>query len=460
MSDESAVNESSAPATPPAGNAGQAGRGRRVAYWTVLVLTTLLATLSIFGVWASRQLLDTDNWTDTSTQLLQNQAIRDQTAIFLTDQLYANVDVEAEIRSFLPENLQVLAAPAAGAVRNVVDDAAGKALSNPTVQASWSQANRAAHEALVNVIEDEGRYTSIQDGKVVLDLRPILVSIAARLGLPDAVQQKIPASAGQVEVLQSDEISAAQDAAKLLKNADWFLRLLVVLGLALSIWLARGRRAQALAAAGLSLVIAGLSALIIRSIAGGAVVDSLASTEAVRPAATAAWTIGTDLLETLAWSTVFVGLPAIAVGLLLGPYGWAQHARTRLAPLAHSRPEVLYGVAVLLVLLLIIWEPVPATRRLLPIAIFLAVFVGGAYALRRLTIEENPDPAAIPAGGPSLRERTAGAAARVRPAKGAEPGDATPDQLERLERLVALRDGGALTPEEFEAEKAKLLGPG
>lgn len=457
MSDEAVANESTAPAAP---RASGSGRGRRIAYWTVLVLTTVLATLSIFGVWASRQLLDTDNWTETSTKLLQNEAIRDQTAVFLTDQLYANVDVEAEIRDFLPENLQVLAAPAAGAVRNVVDDAADKALRNPTIQATWSEANRAAHEGLVNVIEDEGRYTSIQGDKVVLDLRPILVSIAARLGLPQAVQERIPASAGQVEVLRAEEISTAQSAAKLLKNADWFLRLLVVLGLGLSIWLARGRRAQALAAAGLALVIAGLSALIIRSITGGAVVDSLASTEAVRPAATAAWTIGTDLLETLAWSTVFVGLPAIAVGLLLGPYRWAQHARTRLAPLAHNRPEVLYGVAVLLVLLLVIWEPVPATRRLLPIAIFLAVFVGGAYALHRLTLEENPDPDAIPAGGPGLRERTASAAALLRPAKGAEPGDEAVDQLARLERLAALRDGGALTPEEFEAEKAKLLGPG
>jgi hypothetical protein len=186
-------------------------------------------------------------------------------------------------------------------------------------------------------------------------------------------------------------------------------------------------------------------------------VDSLASTEAVRPAATAAWTIGTDLLETLAWSTVFVGLPAIAVGLLLGPYGWAQHTRSRLAPLAHNRPEILYGVAVLLVLLLIIWEPVPATRRLLPIAIFLAVFVGGAYALRRLTLEENPDPDAPAANGPGLRERASSTAARMWPAQGAEAGEHAPDQLARLERLVALRDGGALSDEEFEAEKAKLL---
>jgi putative oligomerization/nucleic acid binding protein len=35
--------------------------------------------------------------------------------------------------------------------------------------------------------------------------------------------------------------------------------------------------------------------------------------------------------------------------------------------------------------------------------------------------------------------------------------DATDDRLERLKQLTELRDAGALTPAEFEAEKAKIL---
>ena len=34
------------------------------------------------------------------------------------------------------------------------------------------------------------------------------------------------------------------------------------------------------------------------------------------------------------------------------------------------------------------------------------------------------------------------------------------DKIARLERLVALRDGGALSDTEFEAEKAKLMDEG
>lgn len=40
------------------------------------------------------------------------------------------------------------------------------------------------------------------------------------------------------------------------------------------------------------------------------------------------------------------------------------------------------------------------------------------------------------------------------------PGSEEPDVIERLERLTKLRDAGALTPEEFEAQKQAVLGRG
>ena len=149
-------------------------------------------------------------------------------------------------------------------------------------------------------------------------------------------------------MLQSDQLSTAQSVAKGLKTSDWFLRILVVLGFGLAIWLARGpARAGADGLRHRTRRSRASRRSIIRSIAGGTVVDDLATTEAVRPAATAAWDIGTELLTTLAWSTVFVGIPAIIVGLLLGPYEWAKDLRARMAGVAHDRPEFLYGGAVL-----------------------------------------------------------------------------------------------------------------
>jgi hypothetical protein len=87
--------------------------------------------MAILAVWANRQLLNTDNWTNTSSELLENRVIRDQIGVFLVDQLYANVDVSAELREALPERLQPLAGPAAGGLRQLAERVSKEALSRP-----------------------------------------------------------------------------------------------------------------------------------------------------------------------------------------------------------------------------------------------------------------------------------------------------------------------------------------
>ena len=45
-------------------------RARRWGVGAILVLATIVATVTILAVWAQRQVANTDNWTDTTTQLL------------------------------------------------------------------------------------------------------------------------------------------------------------------------------------------------------------------------------------------------------------------------------------------------------------------------------------------------------------------------------------------------------
>src|SRR3954464_8974180 len=73
--------------------------GRRTIARVLVVLASVLAFGGILAVWANRQVLNTDNWTQTSTELLQRPVIRQQLATFLVDQLYANVDAQGEIGS-------------------------------------------------------------------------------------------------------------------------------------------------------------------------------------------------------------------------------------------------------------------------------------------------------------------------------------------------------------------------
>lgn len=63
-------------------------------------------------------------------------------------------------------------------------------------------------------------------------------------------------------------------------------------------------------------------------------------------------------------------------------------------------------------------------------------------------------------GGHMANKRAAQAeqAAAEAPTAAPEPAAAAPDPIEQLTQLAALKDSGALTQEEFDAQKAKILG--
>jgi len=57
-----------------------------------MVLASLIGFFAVFSVWVSRQLLETDTWTNTSTRLLENHDIQVAVGGFITDSLYRSVD--------------------------------------------------------------------------------------------------------------------------------------------------------------------------------------------------------------------------------------------------------------------------------------------------------------------------------------------------------------------------------
>src|SRR4051794_28630919 len=97
----------------------------------LVVVGTLLAFLAVLAIWISRQALETDQWTQTSSELLESPAIRTALAGYLVDQLYANVDVTGQVRSALPKRAQPLAGAAAGALRRGAADGPPPALPRP-----------------------------------------------------------------------------------------------------------------------------------------------------------------------------------------------------------------------------------------------------------------------------------------------------------------------------------------
>jgi hypothetical protein len=375
-----------AAAIPPEADA-PLSRRRAIAVWSLVVLATLLTLVSSLTLWVKRQALDTDSWVDTSAQLLDNDEIRGQLALYLVDTLYANVDVAARLEELLPENQQGLAPIAAAGLREFSVRAADELLQGPRVQAAWEEANRRAHERLLAVVEGEGAGpVSTENGDVVLDVSPLIERLEGRLG----VAEQLPPDAGQITILQSDQLETAQTSVNLIRKLSLLL-VFVVLGLyALAIFLARGRRRRVLRASAASFVLVGLLLLVIRRVAGQALVNSIVDADSVRPAGNATWLIGTSMLRDVAIALLAYGVVVLAGTWLAGPSRYATSARRAIAPTFRERPLVVFGAVAIAYLLVLLWGPTPATQRLLGIVVLGVLLFVGVEALRRQTVAEFP----------------------------------------------------------------------
>jgi hypothetical protein len=413
-------------------------------------LATLITFLAIFSIWVNRQALNTDNWVNTSEKLLQNDEIKTQLSNYLADQLFASVDVQAELEKTFPPRLAPLAGPATGALKQLAPQVAERALETSQAESLWSAANRGAHETLLKILNDEGSAVSTSGGEVTLDLGSLVSESGGQLGIAGKLASKVPPDAGKLTILKSDQLSMAQDISKLVRHLPIVLTLLAMLLYGLAIYLAGPRRRQALRSVGFGFVVAGVLSLLLRAVAGNTVVDALAGNESVKPAVEAVWSIGTALLMTVAVSAITFGILLIIAAWLAGPTRIATALRREVAPYLRERRGTTYAVVAFAFLVLVLWAPVTAFEKPIGLLLLAALMVLGTEVLRRQAEAEFPD------------ATFGGLGARVRasvPGRAAKP--STPPQeskVEQIERLSTLKEKGMLSEEEFEKAKAEVLG--
>jgi hypothetical protein len=421
----------------------------------IIVLAGVIAFFAVFAVWAERQLLETDTWTETSTKVLEDERVRTALDSFLVQTLFDNVNVEAQLQKALPDNIQGLAGPAASGIRELALRAAEEALQSPQVQELWANANRHAHDTFLLVIEGGNETLSTESGTVSLHVGRLITQVADNAG----IDLKHKVGDAQIVILRSDQLGFVQDMVNLLRQLAWVLPFLALALFALAIYLPRGWRREAVRACGVAFICVGVTVLVVRSIAGGFIVNELAKTESVRPAADAVWGIFTTLLRDEGVAMIAYGVLIVVGAWLAGKTAPARELRRNLTPILERRA---WGYPALLVIVLLVfwWSPTEGTSRLIPSLVLIALFVVGFEALRRQATRDFPDETAEKALA-RWKERIESARQRLRrrreaPEK-AQEAVATDVRLEALERLARLRDSGVLDGEEFSREKERIL---
>jgi hypothetical protein len=433
-------------------------RGRSTAMWIVLVIAGFLLLLSSFAVWVDRVALNTGVFTDTSSSLLDDPEIRSAVANRAVDELFANVDVQAEVQGQLPSGYKSLSGPAAAGLRQASYQIVNRALEQPAFQSLFKTTLEETHKTLVQVLEGGGERVSTQNGEVTLNLRAIIQEAADRIGIGDQVADKLPADAGRIVILRADELDTAQNVFELLKTLAWVLPILALLAFAVAVWLAGDRR-RAVRGIGITLLVVGFLGLLAARLTRNYVVDSLVARKDDREAAGNAWNILTELMRGSFRLMIVVGILFLIAAWLAGPARRAFAARGWLAPGLRNRVWAYVGLAVV-VLLLLYSSQVTDFARLLVVLLLAALGATWIEVTRRQTLHEFPDTGA-PTVVDDARAKVSewwDARRAASEARGTPPSPpATADVASRLSSLAELHTRGELTDEEYAAAKARVL---
>jgi hypothetical protein len=521
----------------PEDRAAQKSKHRhRKLVWALVVVASIVLVVSMIANWVQTQVLNSGEFSNSTEKILQNKDVQQQLSIFAVDQLYANVDVQAQIEQRLPPPAAPLAAPVTAATRQLAINVAETALASPQVQSLIATAINGAQQRFVSLIENKGQFVSTQGGDVTLEYGSFVADLASRLGVdPSAISQiqgfiqqystelkqrlttiqskiestrstlsqaqagtltpqarqnlttletdaaqlhttvasleqkiagiqpkapaqlqgrlsdlqgrlakldkrsaavqgqaalvlKDPSQAnilkldptlaslqtrvttllnrqavqhpGELVVMKSSGLSGLQDLVKALRNLGFVLPVLALVLFLAAIYLAKGWRREALIAAGGGILGATLLVLLTRRLLGSAITDSVASSDAVKPAVTAVFNIISAGLRERALFVLVIGLGFIGGGLLAGPGRHEVAVRRFLAPYLREQPVVVYAVLAFIFLLWLTLLPtINNIGQVLVVLVLAALAVVGVEILRRQAAREFPDATTTYRGG-------------------------------------------------------------
>ncbi|HUA12255.1 MAG TPA: hypothetical protein VMA83_09640 [Solirubrobacteraceae bacterium] len=388
---------------------------RRVLVASLLALATVIGVFAVFAVWANRQVLNSENWTNTSSQLLAAPKVQAVLGDFLANEAFEAVPVEQELEHALPAKVRGLAGPATAGLRSLASQYMPQFLATSAVQEAWREATTVVHDELIKLLEGGGPALSTTKGEVVLHLKPLVEQLAGQLGLSHQLhelQSKLNSSTGEVAkskaeeklkehgitvpkngeivLMRSNQLAAAQDLFEGIKGLSVVLPILAILLFAAAVALAVGWRRVALRSAGWCVFALGLIAILVRKVGGEQVVNDLVR-EPNRPAMTEVWQISTTELYDIAIALITYGLVIVIAAWLAGPTRPATALRRAMTPTLRDHPGRAYGIGGVILLLAVIWGPFPSLREFWPIVGIAVLIALGIYTLRRASEREFPD---------------------------------------------------------------------
>ena len=151
-------------------------------------------------------------------RLLEDKEISDALALYAVDQLYANVDVSRSVKQLRGRATDLGAHLGGNPPGRNPGGAAGAAVTacQAPGRTPTGRAPPADHgpQGDNEAVSEEARW-------VVLDLRPLVLQLADRVGLKKQLNEQLPPDVGQLEVADAKELDTARTITRRIEGLAW-----------------------------------------------------------------------------------------------------------------------------------------------------------------------------------------------------------------------------------------------
>jgi hypothetical protein len=327
-------------------------RVRRGFVGLLVALSCLLIVLSTTVVWAHRTLLNTNTFVGTVGPVFQHPEVDAAVATRATGQLVKELNLQARLKSALPPKAGFAAAPITSATTSFVAKELATVLQSERFQKIWTLNLARTHEQLVAVLRGQkSSVLSTSGGYIVLNTVPVInnalkdvsglaSSLTGRqVSLPtittaelpsqavdklsQALGVKLPSNFGQITLVRSNNLDAAQRGVRAFDRLAIALPFITLALIAFTLWLSLGRRRTLVQI----LVVSLLLMIVVRRVViheQSALANSTHNPQVSQ-------IVLTDLLHGFfvltAW-ILWVAFGILVVALITGPYRWAVALRS------------------------------------------------------------------------------------------------------------------------------------
>lgn len=245
-----------------------AERSARTGWWRPVVVTLLVVVLAILtplGViarWAHDEIADTDRYVESVAPLASDPAVQAAVTDRITTEITTRLQVQAvtdEAIAALADrglpplastSLSALSGPLADAIEGFIRDQVAGLVGSDQFQTAWEEANREAHAQLVAVLTGKDTdLVEISNNAVSVNLATMIDTVKQRLiDRGFTLAERLPAVDARFTIFQSDDITRAQSAFRLLSAVNTLLPIVLLVLLGAAIAIARHRRRTLIAA--------------------------------------------------------------------------------------------------------------------------------------------------------------------------------------------------------------------